>query len=74
MHFFTEDWSDNQGEENQTGWENTEFRSYQFVEGKGSHLKETKESKERRKNRAAGGYRKEDGEANENPDLKNGSS
>ena len=67
MHYFTEDWSDNPGEEGQTGWQNTEFRSYNFIKGNGSHLKETKDSRERRKDSPASGFVPENGDGNENP-------
>jgi len=49
LHYFTEDW---EGAERGTGtgWENTEFRSYEFVEGsEGASLSETRESRERRR-------------------------
>ena len=50
LHYFTEDW---EGHEKftGTGWANTEFRSYEFVEGDeaGAGLVETQESRERRK-------------------------
>jgi broad specificity phosphatase PhoE len=49
LHYFTEDW---EGAERGTGtgWENTEWRSYEFVEGSGeASLRETRESRERRR-------------------------
>jgi len=49
LHYFTEDW---EGAERGTGtgWENTEWRSYEFVEGSGeASLSETRESRERRR-------------------------
>ncbi|KAN0120123.1 phosphoglycerate mutase-like protein [Hyaloscypha variabilis] len=49
LHYFTEDW---EGSERGTGtgWENTEYRSYGFVEGSGdASLEETGESRERRR-------------------------
>lgn len=67
MHYFTEDWSDNPGSEGETGWDNTEFRSYKFIKGGGAHLQETKDSRERRtrSERAPGGYRPENGPADQ---------
>lgn len=65
MHYFTEDWSDCPGMENETGWANTEFRSYEFLEGNGAHLRELKESRERRAERAAGGFREHNGPADQ---------
>ncbi len=67
LHYFTEDWSDNPGKEGSTGWTNTEFRSYEFIEGNGAHLKETKESRQRRKDGPAGGFETENGAQDENP-------
>jgi len=48
LHYFTEDW---EGAERGTGtgWENTEWRSYVFVEGEDASLEETTESRERRR-------------------------
>jgi broad specificity phosphatase PhoE len=49
LHYLTEDW---EGAERGTGsgWENTEFRSYEFVEGgEKASLRETRESRERRR-------------------------
>lgn len=49
LHYFTEDW---EGAERGTGtgWENTEWRSYGFVEGsEGASLRETRESMVRRR-------------------------
>lgn len=65
MHYFTEDWSDCPGIENETGWMNTEFRTYRFLEGKGAHLQETAESRKRRAERVTGGFRKENGPADQ---------
>jgi len=50
LHYFTEDWSDS-GKFEGTGWANTEFRSFQFLEegGDNASIVETEESKERRK-------------------------
>ncbi|PQE30394.1 phosphoglycerate mutase protein [Rutstroemia sp. NJR-2017a WRK4] len=52
LHYFTEDWEDS-AKFSGTGWENTEFRSYRFVDEKGddanASVKETRESRERRK-------------------------
>lgn len=61
MHYFTEDWSDCPGAENETGWQNTEWRSYQFLKGNGAHLQETLGSRRRRTNGATGGFREENG-------------
>ena len=52
LHYFTEDWTGSDKLPG-TGWENTEFRSYEFVEddGKGedtASLRETEESRRRR--------------------------
>lgn len=52
LHYFTEDW-DGSEKFTGTGWENTEFRSYEFVDaGKeldpNASLKETRESRKRR--------------------------
>lgn len=60
LHYFTEDWSDNPGEESGTGWVNTEFRTYEYVKGEGGHLKELAESRKRRAKGAAGGYEEGD--------------
>ncbi|KAE9380742.1 phosphoglycerate mutase-like protein [Stipitochalara longipes BDJ] len=49
LHYFTEDW---EGSERGTGtgWENTEWRSYEFVDGSAdASLRETRESRERRR-------------------------
>jgi hypothetical protein len=49
LHYFTGDW---EGSERGvgTGWDNTEWRSYEFVEGTAdASLEETKESRERRR-------------------------
>ncbi|KAL8638618.1 MAG: hypothetical protein Q9226_008977 [Calogaya cf. arnoldii] len=51
LHFLTEDWTGcekNQG----TGWENTEFRSYRFVDedNENASIEETAESRQRRGN------------------------
>lgn len=55
LHYFTEDW-DGYGSFTGTGWANTEFRSYQFVDAEGNDMNasflETKESRERRKGSA----------------------
>lgn len=61
MHYFTEDWSDCPGAENETGWANTEFRTYIFLEGNGAHLQETKESRRRRAEAVTGGFQPENG-------------
>lgn len=48
LHYFTEDWN---GHEKflGTGWANTEYRSYEFVEGSaGASLQETDESRKNR--------------------------
>jgi broad specificity phosphatase PhoE len=51
LHYFTEDW-DGYGKFTGTGWANTEFRSYEFVDKTGgdqnASLIETKESRARR--------------------------
>jgi len=51
LHYFTEDW-DGHEKFTGTGWENTEWRSYEFVDGsgrdEGASLKETRESRVRR--------------------------
>lgn len=49
MHFLTEDWTGD-GSAAGTGWENTEFRSYVFLEESGANatIVETEESKARR--------------------------
>ncbi|KAH8816068.1 phosphoglycerate mutase family protein-like protein [Xylogone sp. PMI_703] len=54
LHYFTEDWEGHDGFLG-TGWQNTEFRSYNFVvqdgdgeEDKGASLVETAESRKRR--------------------------
>lgn len=65
MHYFTEDWSDCPGAEGETGWFNAEFRSYKFLDGDGGHLVELEESKQRRANRPAGGYKAENGPPDE---------
>lgn len=50
LHYFTQDW---EGAEKfaGTGWQNTEWRSYEFVSGEDEEasLRETKESRERRR-------------------------
>ena len=50
LHYFTEDW-DGHEKFTGTGWANTEYRSYEFVDGEETNasLKETKESRERRR-------------------------
>lgn len=50
LHYFTEDW-DGHEKFTGTGWANTEFRSYEFVDGEEENagLVETKESRDRRK-------------------------
>lgn len=49
LHYFTDDW-DGAGKFVGTGWANTEFRSYEFVEGDehGAGLRETRDSRLRR--------------------------
>lgn len=61
MHYFTEDWSDCPGDENETGWYNTEWRTYKFLNGAGAHLQETADSRERRANKITGGFRVQNG-------------
>jgi hypothetical protein len=54
LHYFTEDW---EGAERGTGtgWENTEWRSYEFVEGSGeASFRETRQSRERRRGTEGG--------------------
>ena len=54
LHYFTEDW---EGAERGTGtgWENTEWRSYCFVEGsEDASLRETGESRGRRRGEERG--------------------
>ncbi|KAI6362213.1 hypothetical protein MCOR25_006285 [Pyricularia grisea] len=55
LHFLTEDW-DGTSINNSTGWQNTEWRSYEFADSSGqdsqASLKETKESRERRRGTA----------------------
>ncbi|KAF7845971.1 hypothetical protein BT93_L5758 [Corymbia citriodora subsp. variegata] len=46
-------------------WANTEYRSYDFIEGNGGHLKETEESRKRRANGPAGGFDPSNGDADE---------
>jgi len=46
LHYFTEDWDGALGSVG-TGWSNTEFRSYNFVDE--DSIRETKESRERRR-------------------------
>lgn len=65
MHYFTEDWSDCPGVENETGWANTEFRTYKFLKGDGAHLQETKDSRERRADAITGGFKEENGAADQ---------
>lgn len=68
LHWLTEDWSDNPGEENATGWTNTEYRTYEFIEGPGAHMKEVEESRERRRKGGAeanSGFRQANGEQDE---------
>lgn len=50
LHYFTEDW-DGHAKFTGTGWANTETRSYEFVSGAqdGAAIKETRESRERRR-------------------------
>ncbi|KAI9787844.1 MAG: hypothetical protein M1816_007411 [Peltula sp. TS41687] len=50
LHYFTEDWTDSNRLPG-TGWENTEFRSYQFMDegGDNASLAETQESSQRRR-------------------------
>jgi broad specificity phosphatase PhoE len=56
LHYMTEDWEGmDDGLIMGTGWENTEWRSYEFVEGsEGASLKETGESRERRRGKEIG--------------------
>ncbi|EAQ85208.1 hypothetical protein CHGG_09222 [Chaetomium globosum CBS 148.51] len=58
LHFLTQDW-DGMNPQAGTGWANTEWRSYEFVEGVGSadgeaRLRETGESWRRRRGSATG--------------------
>jgi broad specificity phosphatase PhoE len=48
LHYFTEDW-EGADRGTGTGWENTEWRSYEFHGGVGASLRETRESRERRR-------------------------
>ena len=50
LHYFTEDWEGNEKFMG-TGWANTEFRSYGFVDAgdEAASLMETRESRDRRK-------------------------
>jgi hypothetical protein len=49
--------------EGSTGWENTEYRSFQFVdEDIAAHLTETKDSRERRKEKPISGMDAEEQE------------
>lgn len=48
LHYFTQDWDGALGSVG-TGWSNTEFRSYNFLDGEDASIKETRESRERRR-------------------------
>ncbi|KAL8998364.1 MAG: hypothetical protein Q9169_002577 [Polycauliona sp. 2 TL-2023] len=52
LHYLTEDWAGSEKFQG-TGWENTEFRSYCFVDGENENasMEETAESRQRRGNK-----------------------
>lgn len=49
LHYFTDDWEGIVNFSAGSGWSNTEFRSYEFLDGQDAPVVETHESRERRR-------------------------